>query len=228
MAVLVDRLISRPAKVGSVVLGHRDVFGIRTFMNRESVIEFLPQAAPPKAWPDVEESVVGLPDAVGGDMSGTMSGATPLLGRDVAPSRPESTNDPCPPRHLSAVGGGGFTRMEPDVSPPREARATDASKLNFPLPLTITAVVFAVSIGGAVWTISSDVRDISTRIDGQVEAARIQRDLDKERLERAAEKAQASTDALKTTVDTIQKEQRLMQIEFQNFRESVLNMQGRR
>jgi hypothetical protein len=115
-----------------------------------------------------------------------------------------------------------------DPVPPREGRSTDASKLSFPLPLTISAVVFAVGIGGAVWTIASDVRDIGTRIDGQAETARVQRDLDKERLERAAEKGQANIDSLKATVDAIQKDQRLMQIEFQNFRESVLNMQGRR
>jgi hypothetical protein len=119
------------------------------------------------------------------------------------------------------------TAIEDALSPPREGRATDASKLSFPLPLTISAVVFAVSIAAGVWKIASDVRDIGTRFEGQAESMKIQRDLDKERLERSAEKSQANIDSLKSTVDTIQKEQRLMGIEFQNFRESVLNMRGR-
>ena len=56
------------------------------------------------------------------------------------------------------------------MSPPREL--ADASKLSFPLPLTITAIVFALGIGGAVWSIASDVRNINTRLDyeGQIKA----------------------------------------------------------
>jgi hypothetical protein len=153
------------------------------------------------------------------------SGTVPLLPRDTAPSRPDNHRLPEPTTLIFRREGGAA--IEDTVSPPREGRATDASRLSFPLPLTISAVVFAVSIAAGVWKIASDVRDIGTRFEGQAEAMRIQRDLDKERLERSAEKAQANIDSLKSTVDTIQKEQRLMQIEFQNFRESVLNIRGR-
>lgn len=117
--------------------------------------------------------------------------------------------------------------------------STDVSKLSFPIQMVI---FIAVGVAGAVsgnWVMrsgdqaaqaqtQSDVRNIATMISGQNETAKVQRELDKERTDRAAEKSQANIDALKTTVETIQKEQRLMQIEFQNFRESVLSMQGRR
>jgi len=122
---------------------------------------------------------------------------------------------------------------------PREARTTSALNVSFPLQLVI---FIAVGVAGAVsgnWVMrsgdqaaqaqtQSDVRNIGTMIAGQNDTAKVQRELDKERSDRAAEKAQANIDALRATVDSIQKEQRLMQVEFQNFRESVLAMQGRR
>lgn len=65
---------------------------------------------------------------------------------------------------------------EADVSPPREARSTDASKLSFPLQLVIAIVVGCVTIvsgqmildrgrGDSQAQIQSDVRDILTRME---------------------------------------------------------------
>ena len=113
--------------------------------------------------------------------------------------------------------------------------------LNLSLPIQVV-IYITVGVAGAVsgnWIMrsgdqaaqaqtQSDVRNIGTMIAGQNDTAKVQRELDKERSDRAAEKAQANIDALRATVDSIQKEQRLMQVEFQNFRESVLAMQGRR
>ena len=85
-------------------------------------------------------------DAMRGVTFGTTSGAVPLLARDTAPSEHESTNDPCPPRHLSALGRDGFSRTEPDVVVPRAGlgrRASpqsDATKLSVPILIFITAI----------------------------------------------------------------------------------------
>lgn len=65
---------------------------------------------------------------------------------------------------------------ERDVSPPRDTRITDASKLSFPLQLVIAIVVGCVTIvsgqmlldrgrGDAQAQIQSDVRDILTRME---------------------------------------------------------------
>jgi hypothetical protein len=104
-----------------------------------------------------------------------------------------------------------------------------ASRINFPLQLVIVIVASALSAMGSVWAIQaglrSDIRDIHTQIEGQAETDKVQRELDDERLSRQSEKQQMANDTLRATVDTIQREQRLMQIEFQNFRESVLAIQ---
>ena len=53
------------------------------------------------------------------------------------------------------------------VSP--ASKSTDASTLSFPLPLLIGTIAFAVSVGGSMWMVVSDVRDIRTRMELQKE-----------------------------------------------------------
>ena len=50
----------------------------------------------------------------------------------------------------------------------------------------------------------------------QVETAKVQRTLDEERMSRAADKQQAANESLRVTVDTIQRELRLLQIDVKN------------
>ena len=68
-----------------------------------------------------------------------------VLSRDEAPTLPESQD-------------------EGAVSPPREAKVTDASKLNFPLPLAITLVGLAITAAAGIWRIESKVNVITTTI----------------------------------------------------------------
>jgi hypothetical protein len=118
--------------------------------------------------------------------------------------------------------------------PQHNRRSTDVpvGRLSFPLQMVVGAVFATATILGGFWVVTSglrsDVRNINTLMEAQAEKSRLQRDLDRERLERAAEKQQAQNDAVKVTVDTIQKEQRLLQIEFQNFRQSMLTIQRSR
>jgi hypothetical protein len=58
------------------------------------------------------------------------------------------------------------------MSPTREDRRStdrDAAKLTLPLPMTIGAtvgaIVFALSIGGAVWSIKTDVQLMAMRME---------------------------------------------------------------
>lgn len=123
------------------------------------------------------------------------------------------------------------TKKPPPTYGRRQTDAVNVSKLTLPIHFVVPIIVVVLAVAGAVWAMESgsrsDLRDLSTQIAGQMETAKVQRQLDDERLARQAEKQQLALDALKATVETIQREQRLMQIEFQNFRESVLSMQGR-
>ena len=117
----------------------------------------------------------------------------------------------------------------------RLRRSTDivnASRIAVPLQLVIVILGAALAAALSVWTIEaglrSDVRNLATQMEGQAREAKLERQLDESNAARQAEKLQVASDALRATVETIQREQRLMQIEMQNFRESVLTMQGRK
>lgn len=55
------------------------------------------------------------------------------------------------------------------MSPPREGRSTDVSKLTFPLPMAIALVTAAIAIAAGVWQIQSQVSLITARIDHERE-----------------------------------------------------------
>ena len=82
--------------------------------------------------------------------------------------------------------------------PPQEAtgvspaKTTDASKLSFPLPLVIGAIMFAVTVMGSMWMVVSDVRDIRTRMELQKEIDAINRQLLEERFKSLEAQIQAA------------------------------------
>lgn len=108
----------------------------------------------------------------------TTSGAVSLLGRDTAPSRNEQSRLPVPT-------AGSFRRVsdtaiEDTVSPPRDERTTDVTKVSMTLPMVAAIVVTALTVSGAQYLaqsgqraaqaqMASDIRDIRTRLDAQKE-----------------------------------------------------------
>lgn len=97
----------------------------------------------------------------------------------------------------------------------RRRRDTDATRLTFPLQLVIliatSSATAAVSIWGSQSGLRSDVRDIRTRMELQVEVDRTQAKLEEER---AA--------ALKEAIAAMQRRQELQQYELQSLKESLL------
>jgi len=98
-----------------------------------------------------------------------------------------------------------------EVTPPREdrpARATDASKLTFPLQLVIIIVSGVVATVGAFWvatsTLRSDVRDILTRMEL---ASRSESDRMKLQDERIADQ--------KAALDEEKRQRQLMRYDFE-------------
>jgi hypothetical protein len=97
------------------------------------------------------------------------SGAAPVGKTNAAPSEHESPNDPSPPRPLSALGRGGFTATEPDVSPPRSShardRATDLMKATVPLPSMAGLIICALAIAAVMWRLEARLDLINERIE---------------------------------------------------------------
>jgi hypothetical protein len=93
------------------------------------------------------------------------SGTVPLLPRDTAPSRPDNRRLPEPTTPVSRREGGAA--VEDDLTPIREGRSTDASKLSFPLQLVIGIVSGTLMLYVALSGLRSDVRDISTRMEAR-------------------------------------------------------------
>lgn len=101
------------------------------------------------------------------------------------------------------------------VTPPREARSTDASKLTFPVQMTIGAIVMTATILGGVYGMvngiresqmktESDLRDLRTRFEmqGQVDMARNEA--------RAAE-----VEASKSAIDDLRRLTQMLQLQYQ-------------
>jgi len=82
--------------------------------------------------------------------------------------------------------------LKDTMSPPREERrSTDAAKLTFPLPMTVGAIVFALSIGGAVWSIKTDVQLMNMRMEYESKL----READKEMFNAGIKALEAKIDA---------------------------------
>lgn len=113
--------------------------------------------------------------------SRTMSGTAPCVAED-GPSEHKQTL--LARAHRAVFRRKGGPALEDDtVTPPREARSTDASKLSFPLQLVIGIVSGALMLYVALSGLRSDVRDISTRMEAREKlqderSATIRSDLD--------------------------------------------------
>lgn len=96
-----------------------------------------------------------------------------------------------------------------DVSPPRESRSTDATKLSFPLQLMLGAIFTTASIIGGIWGVTSglrsDIRDIRTRMELQAE-------VDKARNEARTAEAKAFNDRAEMISESMADLRRLTQL----------------
>ena len=99
-----------------------------------------------------------------------------------------------------------------DVAAPREIRATDASRLSFPIQIVIAIVVSAVSASATIWAVqarnsqtqaamSSDIRDILTRMEGQAkldESTRRLQDVQTDQMRQSINDLRMQTQSLQT------------------------------
>lgn len=99
----------------------------------------------------------------------------------------------------------------------RYQRDTDASRLTFPLQLVIMVAVTVLSCAATLWLglsgLKSDVRDIRTRMEMATEISTRDAKLLEERL-----------NAVRETVTTLTREQRMQQLEVAQLKESILKM----
>ena len=109
---------------------------------------------------------------------------------------------------LSVYRDEDAPRKDTSVSPP--AKSTDASTLHFPLPLVAGLVVFAASMAGSMWAITSNVRDINTRLEMSAEIDKANARLQDER-----------TTAIRDAVASMQRRQELQQYEIQGLKEAI-------
>lgn len=104
------------------------------------------------------------------------------------------------------------------MAPAREAeKTTDASKLSFPLQL----VIVIASALGAVWAsqygLRSDVRDILTRMDAASKISEIQTKVQEERVA-----------AINADINEMKRRLELVQLQYQQLRETMLENRARR
>src|SRR5687768_9080791 len=91
---------------------------------------------------------------------------------------------------------------------PQHERRINAAGLTFTFQMLIGAIFATATIIGSFWLVTSslrsDVRNTNTLMESWRREISLQRDIDRERAERAAEKQQTQSDAMKATVETTQ------------------------
>lgn len=101
-----------------------------------------------------------------------------------------------------------------DVTPRAEAqsrRATDASKLTFPLPLMLFIIASVVSILGGLYVLQSGIGNLQTRMDDRKILDAKQSELDAER-----------NHNIEHQLESNDKKYELLRLEFQQLREQML------
>lgn len=102
------------------------------------------------------------------------SGAVPLLARDTAPSERRQPELPAPTAPSFRRQGGAA--VEDALTPPREVRSTDITKLSIPMPFMLTLIGLVVAIVIFVLQIKSDVRLMDANQQHQKESTQYQFD----------------------------------------------------
>lgn len=113
-----------------------------------------------------------------------------------------------------------------DVTPPREIRSTDVSKLSFPFQIVIAIAVSAVSASATIWAVQrntetaiasmqSDIRDVLTRMEAQTKLDEANRRL-----------ADLQTNNMKESIDDLGNRVKLMELQYTQLAKEII--QGRR
>lgn len=110
-----------------------------------------------------------------------------------------------------------------DVTPSRDdvGRRTDASRLTFPLQLVLTIVATTISVTGAFWVMSAQLR-IDIAVIRQVQADQAKIDEYKTKLEEANRQLiQQGIDGLKSELNAVRGLAQLANIEIGNVRREI-------
>ena len=146
----------------------------------------------------------------------TTSGAVPLWARDTAPCEPGQTDLPVPTAPLFRRVTD--TAVEDTVSPPREARSTDASKLTFPVQMMIAAILMTATIIGAVYGLTGGIRESQAQMQSDIRDMRTRMELQAE-IDRARNEARGvEQKATNAAVDDLRRLTQLLQIQYNELR----------
>lgn len=112
------------------------------------------------------------------------------------------------------------TAIEDAVSPPREGRSTDVSRLSFPIQMVIAIVASALTVGGGIWAtnagLRSDVRDILTRMESEQRIRAIETRAQEDR-----------ANSMNDSINEMKRRMELIQLQYNQLREDMLT-KGRR
>lgn len=108
--------------------------------------------------------------------------------------------------------------MTPQI--PHDRRSTDVSRLTFTPQIVAAIVISFLAVAGGMWTstygLRSDVRDILTRMESQVQVSELSMKLQEERAKTLSE-----------SIEAMRRRQELQQYEIQGLKEVILTLKGR-
>lgn len=109
----------------------------------------------------------------------------------------------------------------PEMSEPRTARSTDASRLTFPVQMVIAMIVMTVSIIGAVYGMTNGIRDSQFKTELTMRELQTRMDM-QQRVNDAETKAQGVIfENMKSTVEQLRAQVQLLQLQYAELNKQI-------
>lgn len=103
----------------------------------------------------------------------------------------------------------------------RPARATDASKLTFPVQMVIAMIVMTVSIIGAVYGMTNGVRESQLRSESDMRDLKTRMEYQQRVNEADARAQQVVFDNMKTTVEQLRAQVQLLSLQYSEMQKQI-------
>jgi hypothetical protein len=111
--------------------------------------------------------------------------------------------------------------IEEPVTPPREARSTDASRLTFPTQMMIGCIVMTAAIIGSVYGLTGGIRESQLRTESDMRDLRTRMEY-QQRVNEADARAQTVVfDNMKTTVEQLRSQVQLLQLQYAELNKQI-------
>lgn len=123
--------------------------------------------------------------------------------------------------HAAVLTNDAPASETPEMTDSRPARATDASKLTFPVQMVIAMIVMTVSIIGAVYGMTNGMRESQLRAESDMRDLKTRMEYQQRVNEADARAQQVVFDNMKQTVEQLRAQVQLLQLQYSEINKQI-------